>query len=99
MQPSCSVCNRQKANLLCDKCKKIYHSKYIPNHHKSHISNLQDNDTVLCHQCYKEAGSDESDENFDDIQSETDESENFNVEQILPKQAEDITTGCLAEDV
>lgn len=54
---------------------------------------MEDNDTFLCHQCYKEDGSDESTfkESFDSIQSRTDSDESpKGLEQIGLKGAENV---------
>lgn len=86
-QLKCFICNRQKSDLSCDDCKKVYHSKCIPKSHQQHIPELEDNDQFLCHECYKEDPSDES--TLEDLGY---------AEENTAKDADDITQGSNLED-
>ncbi|KAI4468159.1 hypothetical protein MML48_2g00017945 [Holotrichia oblita] len=87
IQLKCFICNRQKSDLSCDDCKKVYHSKCIPKSHQQHIPYLEDNDQFLCHQCYKEDQSDES--TLEDL---------THAEENTAKDANDITQGSNLEE-
>ncbi|XP_031359109.1 eukaryotic translation initiation factor 5B-like [Photinus pyralis] len=79
---TCYVCAKIiKCNeLSCDECKQSFHKSCIPASHKQHIPDPTDNDTFLCHICYKE----ESDSDVDTEKEEEQESEENEIEEERP---------------
>jgi len=47
------ICNRSKSvkvsDLACSLCNKFFHKKRVPNYHKKHMSEEEEDDSCVCH--------------------------------------------------
>lgn len=50
----------KKRIIECNQCQKKYHLNCIPTAHRVHVPE-EDDDSFLCHMCYRESNSDSSD--------------------------------------
>lgn len=92
---NCFVCRKRiiksSRYFICNICKKFVHHLCIPNRHKEHVPDSEDNDLFMCHVCFKEESDEEADSEKDinendsfepsDNKNKMDDNENIDVEE------------------